>query len=109
MRPLQPKETVQLMERINERLEARFRGFTKTRQLSVDLADVYEICAWYISTIDKLLTRKTVDSKAVEKLLVDLDVQLATHMDFHVKSLKRLVPKAADCIAIGSVKQSDSE
>lgn len=63
--------------------------------VSADLHDIYEICSWYIDFLEAF-ENKALASDDLEKAVLDLDINLVMHLDYHLKSLRNELKKVSD-------------
>jgi hypothetical protein len=65
--------------------------------LFTDLGDIYEICRWYVSCVDKFSSSHVVvDRDALQTWLIEVETQIVTHAGLHVNALKQHLPKIID-------------
>ena len=58
----------------------------------VDINDIYEIACWIKEAIEKLPSGRNVDE--MENFLIGLDIELYSHIGFHLKHLEPNLKKA---------------
>lgn len=67
-------------------------------QVYVDLADIHEISRAYLEAIDRILSAELIDPAMLEDILHEIDCQLFEHLPYHLKSLKKLLPKVVESL-----------
>ena len=90
--------TLETVRTLHVKLDALFPESLRKSQLFVDLADIHEICRNYLDVIDGILAEEPIGQEKLEDLLYKIDCQLFEHLPFHLKSLKKLLPKAISAL-----------
>lgn len=81
----------QLLEfEVDEQTISKFR---------VDLTDILEACKWYSTEIEKL-PKSPLTREQLEDFLIAIDVQILSHLSYHIESLRNTLPKLLEAIAI---------
>jgi len=90
---MQSENTIrQLVRQVN----AYARDDQLSGRLYVDLVDMLEACRWFVSSMDQLGEELTRDE--LESLLIKIDVNVVQHLGFHMRSLKRDMPRVLDAV-----------
>jgi hypothetical protein len=75
-------------------------------QVFVDLVDIHEICRAYLNAVNRILVEESLSPAGLEDILYEIDSELFEHLPYHLKSLKKLLPKVIEALenqqAIGS-------
>jgi hypothetical protein len=98
-------ETVRILRRLSKRLKPLLPEEFHDSSLLVDLADVYEICSWYIDALDALIReRGAPDRKRVEAIFARMHIELLEHLPYHTRSLRRSIPRVENALAHRSTR-----
>ena len=68
-------------------------------KVRVDLVDMLEACRWYSQTIENL-PESPVNREQLEDFLIAVDVQMLTHLAYHIDSLRKSMPTLLDAIGV---------
>lgn len=101
MKDLSPEQTVHLVSDLKGKMSPYLTDNMNQSQLFVDIADAYEACCRFIAIVDDISSKETLQVDQLEAFLVDVDVHLLEHLAYHLKSLRKLVPKAIDSLGSG--------
>ncbi len=91
------KITVDLIDALRERLEESLSTSLNESHLFGDIADIHEACRVYLGAIDKILSKDS-SLEDVENILYEIDCELFEHLPYHLKSLRKLLPKMIHAI-----------
>jgi hypothetical protein len=94
MKRSSPRRIAHLVQSLRERISPHLPDKLNRSSLYVDLADAYQACNDFIRTIDKVVSKVSLRRTELETNLVDVDVHLLEHLNYHVESLRELVPQA---------------
>jgi hypothetical protein len=90
-----PRKTIDVASLLRAKFEKSLSKKFEDSSLYVDLADIYEVSAWYMSCIEKVIAKPGVCKKDdLVSLLVELQIQLLEHLPYHQKTLKRHIARA---------------
>lgn len=67
-------------------------------RLYTDLLDAREACEWFIENIN-IDGNKQMKRNELEDWLIDLDVNMLTHLVYHLKSIKKVLPTVLEAVA----------
>ena len=87
-------ETLKLYKALQENISPFFPEKVNRTSLFVDIADAYEACQEFIDLINKFNSQKRYTKDQIENLMIEIDVHLLEHLTYHLKSLRREVPRA---------------
>ena len=68
-------------------------------KVRVDLTDMLEACCWYSKTIESL-PESPLSRDQLEDFLIAVDVQILTHLAYHIDSLRKSMPTLLDAIGV---------
>jgi len=85
--------TIKILGSLRSKLEPSLSEAIGKSQFFVDLADIHEICRAYLVAIDMITSFETEDLEKLKDILYEIDCQLFEHLPYHLKSLKKLLPK----------------
>lgn len=97
-------QTVAIVRQLERKLNKHLPVGMNRGAFYADLADIHEISTWYIATLDQLLASRMLTNEQLEDVLIALDVQLLSHMKFHLASLKKLLPHALKAVDSSKAK-----
>lgn len=66
--------------------------------MTADLADMYEVSQWFVRTLDEARAR-TYTQDELHSLLVEIDIQMLTHLTWHLRSLKKYLTKVINVVS----------
>ena len=99
-------KTLKLYKALQENISPLVSEKVNRAPLMVDIADAYEACQQFIDLINKFNSRKRHTKDQVENLLVEIDVHLLEHLTYHLKSLRKEVPRALKSLASSNPRRS---
>lgn len=85
--------TIKILGSLRSKLEPSLPESIGESQFFVDLADIHEICRAYLVAVDMIASSETQDLEKLKDIFYEIDCQLFEHLPYHLKSLKKLLPK----------------
>lgn len=67
-------------------------------RVSADLSDIAEVCNWLLKKLESVDARSW-SRDELESFLIDLDVNVLQHLDFHLKSMRNDLPGLLRAVA----------
>lgn len=93
--------TIKILGSLRSKLEPSLPVAIGESRLFVDLADIYEICRAYLTAIDIITSSEIRDLEKLKDVFYEIDCQLFEHLPYHLKSLKKLLPKVIESLERG--------
>lgn len=90
--------TIKILRSLRSKLEPSLPVSIGESQFFVDLADIHEICRAYLAAVDRIISSEFEDLEALQDILYEIDSHLFEHLPYHLKSLKKLLPKVIKSI-----------
>lgn len=96
--------TVKLAKQLREKLDPLIPESLSNSTLIIDLADTHEVCRTYLEDIEKILASN--NPEEIENILYKIDCELFEHLAYHLKSLKKLLPKLIHSLQARETKRN---
>ncbi|MDD1607984.1 MAG: hypothetical protein LUO95_10845 [Methylococcaceae bacterium] len=90
--------TIKIAHSLRLQLESSLPVAIGESQFFVDLADIREICHAYLTAVDRITSSEVEDLEKLKDIFYEIDCQLFVHLPYHLKSLKKLLPKVIEAL-----------
>jgi hypothetical protein len=101
MKVKSPESIVNLYQALQQKMSPHLPEKIGRTSLFVDIADAYEACNSFSDVVEDLVSRKRMTRDQLQTALVDVDLHLLEHLTYHLKSLRKHLPKAIAALEEG--------
>jgi hypothetical protein len=93
------QQAVDLVKALRGKLSPYLTKELNESAFFVDLADIYEACTWYVETMGRI-SDVSLTRDELETVLIDIDVNMLEHLNYHLDSLKKSLPAVLNAISL---------